>query len=140
MQKFLVVIAKVRWHNFTLFTTLFPCSMNTSKRRIAPKEIKRNVKGVVNIKVWKTITPWMEKKNYDGRREERSMSWRELSLCIAALNSSKVTFPSLLASIKSNISSNFPGSVISAGRHSSGKACSVNWFVLERRKSQDKAS
>ena len=48
-----------------------------------------------------------------GRREERTTSWRELSFCIAALNSSKVTLPSLLASISSNISSSFPGSVMS---------------------------
>ena len=57
-----------------------------------------------------------------GRREERTTSWRELSFCIAALNSSKVTLPSLLASISSNISSSFPGSVMSPGRQSSGSA------------------
>lgn len=64
-------------------------------------------------------------RSYNGRREERTTSWRELSLCMAALNSSKVTCPSLFASMRSNISSNFPGSVISAGRQSSGKACSM---------------
>ncbi|XP_050938906.1 uncharacterized protein LOC103496546 isoform X5 [Cucumis melo] len=52
--------------------------------------------------------------------DDRTTSWRELSLCMAALNSSKVTFPSLLESIRSNISSNFPGSVMSTGRQSSG--------------------
>lgn len=57
-----------------------------------------------------------------GRREERTTSCRELSFCIAALNSSKVTLPSLLASISSNISSSFPGSAMSPGRQSSGSA------------------
>uniref|UniRef100_A0A804P0Q1 Uncharacterized protein n=1 Tax=Zea mays TaxID=4577 RepID=A0A804P0Q1_MAIZE len=58
-----------------------------------------------------------------GRRDERTTSWRALSFCMAALNSSKLTLPSPLASISSNTSSSFPGSVMSPGRHSSGSAC-----------------
>lgn len=45
---------------------------------------------------------------------------------MAALNSSNVTFPSLLASMWSNISSSFPGSVMSIVRQSSGNAYTNN--------------